>query len=523
MANHEIVEWIQTAPGVSMNPDGHYGLQCVDLVDQYAQDIFGVPWNVCVGGVTGARELLDVVPDAYWIRIDNDPNDPNLIPQQGDVIVFGGSVQNKWGHTLVCDTADHNGFWGVQQDGFAPPVIFVDGNYYSNKPAHRVWLPYYGPGTGVVTGWLRPREEKIIGYVPPVVVKPPDTTPPLPYQRDTGAARVGYRKSPAPDGELIEWLEADHRYDFRGYVHKTPVNGEDRWLVGKYSGGFAWIGGFVDQDTHDLPDITAELFPAPPPVAPPDVIDFPYLLGFDVSVHQDKASLNLLPGDFVGIKATEGGADWTDKALESNVAEARLGGKRVLFYHYARPLVTEQNTAIEEARSFLKAITPHVQPGDLVALDWEAENQSRTDWALEWLRIVQNVTGATPFVYLNTPAINGGDWSAVEAEFPLWFAYYGANTPATGYTVKPLPVPLDWTFGPKMWQYTSTGHLPGYEGPLDLNIFFGTKEDLDKLAVKTKVPTVPTEPDKPGTYTEDIKTLREFAAWIDGFVERLGE
>ena len=68
-----------------MNPDGAYGYQCVDLVDAYGQAIFGVPWNVCVGGVIGAKQLLDAAPDKYWIRVDNNPADPNLIPPRGAV------------------------------------------------------------------------------------------------------------------------------------------------------------------------------------------------------------------------------------------------------------------------------------------------------------------------------------------------------------------------------------------------------------------------------------------------------
>jgi hypothetical protein len=126
-----IVEWLATAQGVAMNPDGHYGLQCVDLVDQYAQDIFGVPWSQCVGGVSGARQLLDVAPDAYWIRTDNNPNDPNLVPSPGDVVVFAGSAINEWGHTAVVESADGSGMWVLQQDGFAAPLIWADGNWYS--------------------------------------------------------------------------------------------------------------------------------------------------------------------------------------------------------------------------------------------------------------------------------------------------------------------------------------------------------------------------------------------------------
>lgn len=178
MTHPTIERWLNTAPGRRMNPDGRYGLQCVDATDLYAQEIFGVPWQECVGGVGGARELLDRVPDAYWIRIDNN-GDPTLIPQRGDVLVFDGNGPdgtNPFGHTAVALGANIHGVSVVQQDGFAPPLIFVDGNWYSNKPAHVAWLGYWNAGTGPITGWLRPRPEKLKGAVS-VQSSPTTSTP----------------------------------------------------------------------------------------------------------------------------------------------------------------------------------------------------------------------------------------------------------------------------------------------------------------------------------------------------------
>ena len=266
MAHPEIEEWLNTAEGVPMDPDGAYGNQCVDLVDQYGQDIFGVPWNVCVGGVVGAKQLLDAAPDKYWIRVDNDPNDPNLVPPRGAVVVTGGDYLNQWGHTYACLGADVNGVDAIQQDGFAAPTKFVNGGWYSNKPAHRARLPYAAAGMGTTLGWLIPREEMLAGYVAPAVTVPVTSAGSglLGYQRTTVPdAAVGYRKGPDAGAELISWLDPDHTYDFKGFVTR---NGQT-WFVGRYSGGFSWAGGFLDEGTHDLPDLTAELFPAPAPAA----------------------------------------------------------------------------------------------------------------------------------------------------------------------------------------------------------------------------------------------------------------
>ena len=155
-----INEWLASAVGRRMNPDGRYGLQCVDAVDQYAEDLFGVPWPQSVGGVAGARQLLDAAPDEYWERIDYYHG---LTPQRGDVLVFAGDSLNQWGHTAVVESADNVGINVIQQDGFAPPTRFVDGAYYSDKPAHRARLAYSDRGTGPLLGVLRPRQNKIIG------------------------------------------------------------------------------------------------------------------------------------------------------------------------------------------------------------------------------------------------------------------------------------------------------------------------------------------------------------------------
>ena len=150
--------WFSAALGNALDPDGHYGNQCVDAVDHYAEFIFGVPWPQSVGAVNGARQLLDAAPDEYWIRIDYYHG---FIPQRGDVLVFGGDQYNEWGHTAPTESATNTYIDVLQQDGFGAPLKFVDGGWYSDKPAHRARLAYSQNGTGPLKGVLRPRPEKL--------------------------------------------------------------------------------------------------------------------------------------------------------------------------------------------------------------------------------------------------------------------------------------------------------------------------------------------------------------------------
>ena len=143
----------------------------MDAIDHYAQFIFGVPWNVCVGGVPGARSLMDVAPSKYWIKIWNNPADPNQYPLPGDVLVYDGDGWNKWGHTAPALTTSPQQATVVQQDGFAAPLVWVDGGLYSDKPAHYAVLRYEAQGTGPLRGWLRPRPDMMIQDPADVVVQ----------------------------------------------------------------------------------------------------------------------------------------------------------------------------------------------------------------------------------------------------------------------------------------------------------------------------------------------------------------
>jgi hypothetical protein len=89
------------------------------------------------------------------------------------------------------------------------------------------------------------------------------------YQRVVVAAGVNYRKLPKSSGTLVETFKAGDTYDFKGYVHGETVEGNDIWFVGRYSGGYAWSGGFTDTSTKGLPDLTpAPELPAPKPQVP---------------------------------------------------------------------------------------------------------------------------------------------------------------------------------------------------------------------------------------------------------------
>lgn len=363
----------------------------------------------------------------------------------------------------------------------------------------------------------------------------PDLTPRAALaanQRLVGSTMVRQRAKADTKSAVLREIAPNTVEIFKGFVRGEKVTigtmTTNIWYVDDK--GYAWAGGFASQSVVGLPDLTIVTPPkVPPVVTPPAPTPIPTpkpvgatMNGIDVAIYQEPAALNTVQSDFYIIKATEGAGGWDDDALVSNTAEARLTGKPVGFYHFARPLLTPQNTAAAEADSFLDVIAPLMKVGDVLILDWEAENQDRTDWALEWLDTVAKETGATPLIYLNAPAINGGDWTAVEAKYPLWFANYGTNQTTNGFVPPTTKPEVTWKSNVVMWQYTSKGRLTNYGGDLDLNIFYGSAYGWRnvlgakrQIVADTDNPPI-VEPDPPiEVDTEgDVAKVEEFAQWI---------
>lgn len=203
------------------------------------------------------------------------------------------------------------------------------------------------------------------------------------------------------------------------------------------------------------------------------------LHGIDVSSWQAGIDLSAVPGDFAIIKAT-GGTGYVNPACDGQYQSAKVAGKRIGLYHFAHETGCP-GAAITEADHFVDSIQGYLNGDVLLVLDYESDNQTDSGWALTWLNRVFQRTGVRPLIYLNSAAISGGDWSAVQAaDYGLWLAWYAVSTPTQGYSyydgrnVDDVPIPLSWgSLGVAMWQFTSTARLAGWNGALDANVFYG--------------------------------------------------
>lgn len=194
------------------------------------------------------------------------------------------------------------------------------------------------------------------------------------------------------------------------------------------------------------------------------------MYGIDISNHNREFVLSNNMGkhlfataDFVWMKATEG-KSLVDKSVEDYVKKSRLTDKDVIgFYHYARP---DLNTYHEEAMHFcaeVKRLARETHSVILLSLDWEGPSLSySTEWALNWLRAVEETTGIKPLVYVSESVANSAEWDViVDDDYGLWVAKWSSNKPEPGA----------WPFY-AFHQYASS--------PVDLDIFNGTASALKK-------------------------------------------
>jgi len=201
--------------------------------------------------------------------------------------------------------------------------------------------------------------------------------------------------------------------------------------------------------------------------------------GIDISHWQDGINLNVILCDFVIVKATQG-TKFVDPCCDKFYQAAKRAGKKLGVYHFA----DGKSSGTAEADHFIQNVKGYIGEAILV-LDWEADALKKgVAYAKEFLDRVFEVTGVRPLIYMSKSVCREYDWSSVVAtNYGLWMAQY-ANKERTGYKAEP------WTDKKGMgafkscaiFQYSSAGSLPGYNGNLDLDIAYMTPAAWDRYA-----------------------------------------
>ncbi|MDN7020165.1 GH25 family lysozyme [Lactiplantibacillus plantarum] len=239
------------------------------------------------------------------------------------------------------------------------------------------------------------------------------------------------------------------------------------------------------------------------------------LNGFDVASYQAGMNVGEVAGDFVLVKATEG-IDYTNPEFNGHAKQTLSAGKKLGVYHFIR----NDSDIKQQADYFLTVVKPYIGKAMLV-LDFEnttgstIQNQAGVGLAKQWLDYVYIQTGVRPIVYTGINCENVLNWDiVVNANYGLWIAQYNNYDAVNGYQPRDLYGSLKHWKTAVMFQYTSTGRLPGWNGNLDFDVFYGDKTAWDKYAKATKMVTnksivqKATTKDGVWTITNEVGTFR---------------
>ncbi len=217
-------------------------------------------------------------------------------------------------------------------------------------------------------------------------------------------------------------------------------------------------------DAEHIDEVSEELVVCPGP-------DLVY--GIDVSYYQGNINWAQVKTakDFAIARVSDG--SYLDTKFDQNWAGMKAAGIIRGAYQFFEPgqdATMQANIMIQKMVGF--------GPGDLPPmLDVEATGgQSPATITAKihtWVDKIKAATGRTPLIYTGKyfwePNVQSNDFAA----FPLVIAAY----------VKPScpNTPSPWTTW-AMWQYSSSGSVPGIAGNVDMDEFNGTLADLKKLA-----------------------------------------
>ncbi|MBA3542762.1 MAG: glycoside hydrolase family 25 protein [Deltaproteobacteria bacterium] len=218
-----------------------------------------------------------------------------------------------------------------------------------------------------------------------------------------------------------------------------------------------------------------------PPLELPECQDGPTTPGIDVSYHQEKIDWRRVRRAglrFAFIRISDG-TTVEDPLFVRNWSGARAAGMLRGSYQYFRP----DQSATAQADLVIAALRE--DPGELPpTIDVETTGGLKPAAIAAkirvWVERVRTRLGIEPLVYTSPDFWReevgtniGPDQvrSVNPSEQPLWLAHYTTKCPT-------VPAPWTrWTF----WQHSQTGRVPGIKGPVDLDVFAGTIDQLYAL------------------------------------------
>ena len=182
----------------------------------------------------------------------------------------------------------------------------------------------------------------------------------------------------------------------------------------------------------------------------------------DVASHQAGIVTGALDCDAVICKATEG-TGYVNPYCDEHYQSAKAAGKLLGVYHYA----SGGNPEVE-AEFFMNNVQGYLHEAILV-LDWESGDNAAwgdSSWVARFCAHIVALTGINPMIYVQRSAANQ---CTGLGDYGIWLAEYMDYAPR-GWNDYTEP---NYSGEYAMHQFTSSGAISGWSGPLDLSLFFG--------------------------------------------------
>lgn len=200
-------------------------------------------------------------------------------------------------------------------------------------------------------------------------------------------------------------------------------------------------------------------------------LNMPARLGVDVSVWQgeiDWQQVSQAGMEFamirLGYRGTTQGGLGEDAYAKTNYEKASAAGLQVGGYFFSQAVTPEE--AVEEAEFVLDMIRGWNITMPIV-YDWEyggadsrtanVDARTLTDCTLAFCRTIEKA-GYEAMIYFNEDQSHKAMYLGELTDYGFWLAQYGKM--------------LDYPYQVDMWQYTSTGTVPGIDGNVDINLLF---------------------------------------------------
>jgi len=198
-----------------------------------------------------------------------------------------------------------------------------------------------------------------------------------------------------------------------------------------------------------------------------------------IDIGKDQAGINLaaVPCDAVIVGVCD--ARVNNPYADAQYQAARRAGKRVGVYQYFRNDPAEADYFVSQIRGYVGQA--------MIIIDAETDAPNMVAATLGAAQRIEAGTGVKPVIYAPAYLLNKYDWTpAVRAGYMLWLAAYVAGDAAiNGFNPPAGLQPPKWWGSCGMWQFTSTGRLPGWNGNLDLSQFYGNGAAWDAYTKPT--------------------------------------